>query len=188
MSFVAIEALKMIEKLCPICEEGQLHAKQEQVEVEHLTQTGLIESHYSECDACGSEQATTVDTRFNKRAMIAFKKQTQGLLTGAQVRDSRKQWCFNQEQAAKVFGGGPVAFSKYESDDVMQSEAMDKLLRLALDVPAALPKLMADAGVVIFKEPQWQTVSIIKFPLPKRTPVRTRIISEHHFSSEVNYG
>ena len=33
-------------------------------------------------------------------------------------------------QAARLLGGGPVAFSKYENDDVAQSESMDNLLRL----------------------------------------------------------
>ena len=137
----------MTDQLCLICEEGHIHSQIEQVKVEHLGQTGLIESHYSICDMCGSEQATTADARFNKRAMIAFKKQVQDLLTGDQVRKLRKQWGLNQEQAAKVFGGGPVAFSKYETDDVMQAESMDKLIRLASAIPAAFNKLVEDAGI-----------------------------------------
>ena len=110
-----------------------------------MGQQGTIESHYAVCDACGSEQAGAAEARFNKRAMIAFKKRVQGLLTGNEVRELRKRWELSQEEAAKAFGGGPVAFSKYEADDVMQSDAMDKLLRLASDVPAALDKLLADA-------------------------------------------
>ncbi|QJC54805.1 Antitoxin MqsA [Polaromonas vacuolata] len=35
-----------------------------------------------------------------------------------------------QGQAARLFGGGPVAFTKYENDDVAQAESMDNLLRL----------------------------------------------------------
>jgi HTH-type transcriptional regulator/antitoxin MqsA len=67
--------------------------------------------------------------------MVAFKKEVDGLLTGAQVRALRERLGINQSEAAKIFGGGLVAFSKYESDDVSQSEAMDKLLR-APDIPA----------------------------------------------------
>ena len=175
----------MIDKLCPICEQGQLHDQVDQIDVEHLKKVGLIESHYSECDACGSEQATTADVRFNKRAMIAFKKQAQGLLTGIEVRKLRKQWGFNQEQAAKIFGGGPVAFSKYETDDVMQSEAMDKLLRLASELPAALHQLMSNAGVEREEELHWK---VINFPVQKQLQSRTRIISEHNFKGEACYG
>lgn len=53
----------------------------------------------------------------------------------------------NQEQAAKVFGGGPEAFSKYKSDDVMQSDSADKLLRMAEAFPMRLKKLMQQAGI-----------------------------------------
>lgn len=35
-----------------------------------------------------------------------------------------------QGLAAELFGGGKVAFSRYESDDITQSTAMDSLLRL----------------------------------------------------------
>lgn len=69
--------------------------------------------------------------------MIAFKKQVDGLLSGHQVHELRNQLGLNQSQAAAIFGGGPTAFSKYESDDVMQSEPMDKLLRVAKDIPDA---------------------------------------------------
>lgn len=137
----------MANKICLVCEQGHLTAQTELVTVEHLGQIGQIENRYSICDCCGSEQADNKDARFNKRAMTAFKKQVQGFLTGQEVRQLRKRWGLNQQQAADVFGGGPVAFSKYETDDVMQSESMDKLLRLAADVPVALDKLMIDAGV-----------------------------------------
>lgn len=134
--------------ICPICETGLLHAKSEWVNFQYAAQVGRIESRYSVCDGCGSEQTGVAEARFNKRSMIAFKKQVQGLLTGAEVRELRKRWGLNQEQAAMAFGGGPVAFSKYEADDVMQSDAMDRLLRVANEVPAALDKLMLDAGVL----------------------------------------
>lgn len=64
-----------------------------------------------------------------------------GLLTGAQIRTLRESLGLTQAQAARIFGGGPVAFSKYEHDDVTQSDAMDKLLRVANAVPEALAHL-----------------------------------------------
>jgi len=79
--------------------------------------------------------------------MVAFKKRVDGLLTGAEVRRPRRQLNLSQEEAARVFGGGPVAFSKYEADDVAQSAAMDKLLRLAADVPGAAARLFRQAGI-----------------------------------------
>ena len=133
--------------MCQICGEGHLEARVEKNPVEYKSVSNALDMHYSICSACGSELASAIDTRSNKRAMMAFKKAVDGLLTGVQVRALREKLGINQAQAAQIFGGGPVAFSKYESDDVAQSEAMDKLLRLAETVPAAFAHLAEDAGV-----------------------------------------
>lgn len=134
-------------KACPICGEGLLTPHNEWVDVEYHGNRGRIASRYSVCDQCGSEQAGAAELRANKRAMIAFKKQVEGLLTGQQVREIREHLDLTQAEAAKTFGGGPVAFSKYEKDDVMQSEAMDKLLRLAANVPEAYDFLVGNSGI-----------------------------------------
>jgi len=176
----------MKSKICPICEMGQLHAKTEWIEVEHLGHTGKIESHYAECDACGSEQAGTTEARLNKRAMIAFKKGIQGLLTGEQVRVLRKTWGLSQEQAAKVFGGGPVAFSKYEKDDVMQSDSMDRLLRMAEAFPMMLEKLMQEASVTSNKESVWETVQYVNFSVTTKQSLK--VVRSHPLNQEVAYG
>lgn len=116
--------------ICPLCGEGHITPLTEDVETEYHGQKGLVAYHYSECDACGSEITNGADSRTNKRAVLRFRKQVDGLLTGDEIRAIRKQYHLTQEQAAKLFGGGPVAFSKYENDDVAHSEAMDNLLRL----------------------------------------------------------
>lgn len=177
----------MTNLICPICANGQLHARNEWIDVEHSGHHGRIESRYSVCDGCGSEQAGTTDVRFNKRAMIAFKKQAQGLLTGAEVRQLRKRWGLNQEEAATVFGGGPVAFSKYEADDVMQSDAMDRLLRVADQVPAALDKLMADAGLKRKQLSTWHNVAVVSFVTSIRK-TKTEVIHSHLIQGEAQYG
>lgn len=177
----------MKKSMCPICEAGQLHTQSEWIDVEHLSQQGRIESHYAECDACGSEQAGTTEARFNKRAMVAFKKQVQGLLTGSQVRELRKRWGLSQDEAAKVFGGGPVAFSKYEADDVMQSDAMDKLLRMADDIPVALSKLMANAGVQGKPAIQWDNVAVVNLA-EYRNKAKAVVITSHSTGYEACYG
>lgn len=132
---------------CPLCEEGTLHERVEHEETEYIGHTGVTPLYFSVCDACGSEVANAEQTRRNKRAMIAFRKQVDGLLTGAEVRALRERLGLSQAQAAQIFGGGPVAFSKYENDDVAQSDAMDRLLRVAAELPRALAFLAAHAGI-----------------------------------------
>lgn len=132
--------------VCPICGEGRLHTLALTNAVEYKGQHASIPLLMTECDACGSEQAGQEEARANKRAMMAFRKQVDGLLSGAEIRALRDQLEISQAQAARIFGGGPVAFSKYENDDVAQSESMDKLIRVAGAIPAAFCWLANTAG------------------------------------------
>ncbi len=134
---------------CPVCGEGHLHSKIDSNEVTYKDVTRAIALHYSVCDECGSEQAGEDEARLNKREMMSFRKQVDGLLSGAEIRAIRNRLHINQAEAARIFGGGPVAFSKYENDDVAQSESMDKLLRVADAVPSAFFWLAHQAGEVL---------------------------------------
>lgn len=116
--------------LCSLCGEGHTTQRTEEAITEYRGQKGSVTLHFSECDVCGSEITGDADGRTNKRAVLRFRKQVDGLLTGEEIRAIRGQYCLTQAQAAKLFGGGPVAFSKYENDDVSHSEAMDNLLKL----------------------------------------------------------
>jgi HTH-type transcriptional regulator / antitoxin MqsA len=133
--------------LCPVCGAGHVADHVEQVETEYKGQKGEVPSHFQVCDACGSDMAGAVQMRANKRAVMAFRKQVDGLLSGAEIAALRERYKLNQKQAARLFGGGPVAFSKYEHDDVAHSEAMDKLLRLVLRSEEAFWALVEQEGM-----------------------------------------
>lgn len=133
--------------LCPVCNEGCLLPKTGKNLVEYKGQAVELDLLYSVCDVCGSEQSDASQMRDNKRSVSAFKKRVDGLLTGAEVRDLRQRLGISQSEASRLFGGGPVAFSKYETDDVSQSEAMDRLLRLVSSVPEAFGYLLNQFGV-----------------------------------------
>lgn len=132
---------------CPICEEGFLKPRIDMDRVEYRDHNTELELHYSLCDTCGSEQANMEQLRVNKRIMVAFRKRVDGLLSGSEVREIRKSLKLNQNEAARIFGGGPVAFSKYENDDIAQSESMDRLLRLSREIPSAFEFLCLRSSI-----------------------------------------
>jgi HTH-type transcriptional regulator/antitoxin MqsA len=133
--------------LCPLCGEGHLTPRTEETVTEYAGQQGKVTLRLAECDACGSEVAGEADSRANKRAVLAFRKSIDGLLTGAEIRALREKYGITQDQAARLFGGGPKAFSTYEADDVAHSAAMDTLLRLALRSEEAFWELVALKGM-----------------------------------------
>lgn len=133
--------------LCPLCGEGHITPRVESTVTEYRDQQGTVAVRFSECDACGSDIAGDEESRANKRAVLAFRKSVDGLLTGAEIRALREKFGITQDQAARLFGGGPKAFSKYESDDVAHAESMNNLLRLVRQNEDAFWELVALQGM-----------------------------------------
>ena len=142
---------------CRACKPGHMHEK---ASTEHLHVKGIdldVSGLLSmECDHCG-ESLTTPDQIDPNAALVrqAFQerraqaKRERGLLTGAEISAHRERYGLTKRLAAELFGGGPVAFSKYESEEVVQSEAMDTLLRLSFQFPENLERLAAMKGKVL---------------------------------------
>jgi HTH-type transcriptional regulator/antitoxin MqsA len=177
--------------ICTVCEEGTLHEQIETNSVEFKSQNKELPLHFSECDCCGSDIATPEQSRKNKQLMTEFKKQVDGLLTGRELKKIRLGLGLTQAEAAKTFGGGPVAFSKYEADDVAQSEAMDKLLRVSQAVPDAFSYLtngncfkVSNNQMHMSSEATWITLDRAKSQVKnqKRTS-HLRVISSNNICS-----
>lgn len=149
-------------QLCPICGEGHVISHVDQVESEHKGHKAMVALHYKVCDTCTSDFAGAEESRLSKRAVMAFRKSVDGLLNGAEILALRKQYHLTQDQAAKLFGGGPVAFSKYENDDVSQSESMDSLLRLVRRSEVAFWELVEEKGMSAELKPFRKAESVAK--------------------------
>ncbi len=139
---------------CPICDEGHLientHELAADLEGYSYVIPGLL---HSLCNHCGEYITTPDQSRHNKRVIIAARDQAVAArdraqrLTPAEILQIRKVLGLTQVQAARVFGGGPNAFGKYENGEVGPSEGMEKLLRLADNVPEAATWLLRRAGL-----------------------------------------
>lgn len=136
----------MNDKKCPVCESDQLVQIEESVPLTAGDFVRDMVMHATECQSCGCSFYTSDQERFNKRQRLAFRKQVEGLLPGEQIRAIRQRHNLTQKQAAEIFGGGPVAFAKYEADDVAQSQAMDRLIRVFDQLPAARDMLSGRAA------------------------------------------
>lgn len=146
MSHLNVENKMDMRELCAICGEGHVTDHVDHVLSEYKGQKKLLPMHFRVCDACHSDFAGASESKWNKRSVMAFRKTVDGLLTGAEIAAIREKYRLTQGQAARLFGGGPVAFSKYENDDVAQSEPMDKLLRLVRRSEAAFQELLEECG------------------------------------------
>jgi HTH-type transcriptional regulator/antitoxin MqsA len=178
-------------EICSICGEGHVTDHVDQVEAEYSGHKGNVPLHYQLCDACMSDSAGAVQMRANKRGMVAFRKQVDRLLSGAEILALRKRYGLNQQQAARLFGGGPVAFSKYENDDVAHSEAMDKLLRLVLRSKTAFWELVGQEGMTdelhlnkLSEVPRFSSTNVIQVNFARDGYEPPKNVEMHVYESE----
>ena len=78
----------------------------------------------------------------------ALYRQRHHLLSGADILAIRKQLKLTQVQLAALLKLGGNTLSRWESGRIVQSAAMDTLLRLLRDVPGTLPYLRKRARSV----------------------------------------
>lgn len=142
---------------CPLCGGGQLCEK---VIEECFNYKGhsLIVSDYHvlECPACGEAVVDKDSARRAEKMLRDFGRKIDGLLTAADIKRIRRKLHLTQEQMATVLGGGLKGFARYENGQVIQSRAMDNLLRILDQFPESLdvlpvvmcPQIVANGAAV----------------------------------------
>ncbi|MCF6262973.1 MAG: type II toxin-antitoxin system MqsA family antitoxin [Xanthomonadales bacterium] len=135
---------------CPVCEEGRLTESTFADDFKHGKKTLHIDGlECYLCNNCGADPVFPEQIRRNHLSIADSKRVEDDLLTGAKIKEIRNQLGLSQSDAARIFGGGDNAFSKYERGDVIQSKAMDKLLRLTAKHQVNLLELCSFAGMPV---------------------------------------
>jgi HTH-type transcriptional regulator/antitoxin MqsA len=97
------------------------------------------------CDASGESLHSGEDLKVSDRALNRLKAEVEGLLAPEAVRRIRKRLQLSQKDAGRLIGGGPNAFQKYESGDVVVSHAVMSALLLLDRDPSGLSVLQQRA-------------------------------------------
>ncbi|WP_051018759.1 type II toxin-antitoxin system MqsA family antitoxin [Idiomarina sp. 28-8] len=132
--------------ICSMCGSDNTVVKSEERTFEYKGDKVAYTANYVECHECEFE---FVPFNFKKREegiKADLKRSAESLLTSVKIKHIRAEHGLTQEYASKLFGGGKNAFSKYERGEVLQSKAMDKLLRLVDLNPHNLEILKAIDG------------------------------------------
>ena len=90
------------------------------------------------CDQSEESIHTGEDMKVSDRMLNRLKARSEGLLIPEEIRRIRKKLRLSQEAAGLVIGGGPRAFQKYESGDLLPSRAISSALILLDHDPKAL--------------------------------------------------
>jgi HTH-type transcriptional regulator/antitoxin MqsA len=95
------------------------------------------------CDGSAEGIHTGDDMKVSDRALNRLKARAEGLPEPEEIRRIRKKLRLTQEAAGDLIGGGPRAFQKYETGDLLPSRAISSALALLDSDPAGLAVLMA---------------------------------------------
>lgn len=119
-------------QMCPNCEKGHLSPRSA---VEQLSYNGsdisVPDIEFSICNSCNEEIVLPAHGKRNDVRFADAKRSADGLLTSVEISSCLEELGLNQREAARVFGGGVNAISRYLRGEVIQSLQMDLLLRLA---------------------------------------------------------
>ena len=106
------------------------------------------------CDSSDESIHTGEDMRVSDRMLNRLKARTEGLLEPEEIRRIRKKLHLTQEAAGMLIGGGPRAFQKYESGDLLPSRAISSALALLDHEPEALTVLKARRNKTAISKPK----------------------------------
>lgn len=169
----------MSQEKCANCGASELRFFTEKEAFDYKGQSLTVDVNYAVCAQCGAEVILPEQIKHNDYRVRDAWRKTDGLLTGVEIAELRKKLGLTQQEAAKVFGGGINAFSKYERGEVIQSEGMDKLMRLALEErPVDVYRWLRErAGLTIATENNYSG-EILQLVKMKSPPLRLESANE----------
>lgn len=131
---------------CPFCNaETLIEISTEKTFVSNGNDIGFRYKNFH-CSSCEAEFVSEAQSVENKRQKRTALKHANGTLSGVDICALRQKYRLTQSQAALMFGGGPVAFSKYESESILPSDAMSTLLVVAQNFPQVVSFLAERNG------------------------------------------
>lgn len=121
------------------------------------------------CSACGADPVFADQARRNHCRVNDSRRIADGMLSSDEVRSIRKSLGLTQGEAGELIGGGPMAFSKYERGEVIQSAVMDRFLRVLAIYPFIVDTLRAGSSPRSF---EYETVKSVAYSLVRRPALR----------------
>lgn len=91
--------------------------------------------------SCGEGLHSKAELKITDAALRRLKAKDKGVFPPETIRAIRMKLGLTQEEAGALFGGGPRAFQKYESGEIMPSRVMCATLYFVVRNPGMLDEL-----------------------------------------------
>ena len=129
----------------PVCPEtgAPMHRDERPLTITYKGESITVNMPGWYCDQSEESIHTGDDMKISDRGLNRLKARTEGLLEPEEIKRIRKKLGLTQEAAGELIGGGPRAFQKYETGDLVPSRAISSALVLLDHDPKALTVLEA---------------------------------------------
>ena len=130
---------------CPHCGAATLVPDTRDLPYTYKGETTTIPAVVADwCPACGESVMAMDESQRVSQAMLEFNKQVNaGLVDPGYIVAVRRKLQLDQREAARLFGGGVNAFSRYETGKTRPPLALVQLLRLLDRHPELLAEVRA---------------------------------------------
>lgn len=119
---------------CPFCESARLTEQDEIAEFNDRKNSVRLPYYklLTECLDCNEHFESPAQRMENGKRIAEARSVARGAPTATQIRKLRQDWGMTIAEAGALFGGGEIAFAKYEKGEIVPVQSMSKLLRLAI--------------------------------------------------------
>ncbi len=127
----------------PVCPEtgAPMHRDQKPMTLKYQGESITFDMPGWYCPCCDQSVHSGEDMKVSDRMLNRLKANVEGLMVPEYIRDVRKKLGLSQVTAGEIIGGGPRAFQKYESGDLLPSRALNTALSLLAHSPQLLSQL-----------------------------------------------
>lgn len=128
---------------CPVCPETgvPMYRDKRPMTITYKGESTTFDMPGWYCDESEESIHEGTDMKVSDRALTELKAKVGGRLAPKEVRRIRKRLKLTQKLAGRLIGGGPNAFQKYESGDILVSHAVMSALLLLDRDPSGLKVL-----------------------------------------------
>lgn len=127
---------------CPHCKSGYLSFGFKSQIHTYKSNTFTVNQPGDWCDNCPEGVLSGADIKATCQEIRDIQASIDRLLTSRQIKEIRNRLGLTQKEAASICGGGPNAFSRYESGKATVSRATSNLLLLLSKYPEEVKKLL----------------------------------------------
>ena len=124
---------------CPVCAHGEMISQTITEQFEYKDQTLDVEDYrIFHCPRCEESIVDPVAMKQAEKKIREFHRRVDGLLTPEEIKTIRTTLGISQMVFGQLLGGGAKGFARYESGAIIQSRAMDNLLRVIREKPETI--------------------------------------------------